>query len=48
MEVDIILIMEKKKNVKLPQLIKLYNKNDFLRNNNNLYYGYSYKNKYYK
>ena len=39
---------EKKKNVKLPHLIKLYNKNDFLRNNNNLYYGYSYKNKYYK
>ena len=39
---------EKKKNVKLPQLIKLYNnKNDYLRNSN-LYYGYSYKNKYYK
>ena len=40
---------EKKKNVELPQLIKLYNnnKNDYMRNNN-IYYGYSYKNKYYK
>ena len=41
---------KKKKNVELPQLIKLYNnKNDFTRNfNNNLYNGYSFKNKYYK
>ena len=38
---------EKKKNVELPQLNKLYNnnKNDYMRNNN-MYYGYSYKNKY--
>ena len=39
----------KKKNVELPQLFKLYNnKNDYRNMNNNLYYGYSYKNNYYK
>ena len=39
----------KKKNIELPQLFKLYNNKNGYRNlNNNLYYGYSNKNKYYK
>ena len=40
---------KKKRNIELPQLFKLYNnKNDYRNLNNNLYYGYSNKNKYYK